>query len=194
MTSTLPALLLVAVVGCGGTDQVYDAGADPGDTSTEPPPETTPDITPESTHDLPPDTPHDTPRDEMEEEASTGCTPLTDEGICNIIEQCGCSEGAWCGLRFDDLTCTYFEDCIYRPPGGVGPEGTCFESFPMTGECQPGTACFWIEHMYSYRCNQFCLTDGDCSVEGRTCSETLSYSDMYCPTPVELPYRACSMS
>ena len=116
-----------------------------------------------------------------EPDGSTNCTPMTDEGICNIFEQCGCEEGAWCGLRFDNLTCTFFEDCYWAPVGETGVEGRCYTRFDgdNNAECRLGMDCFWVEEMYSERCHEFCLTDEDCSVEGRTCSVTLTHADLF---------------
>lgn len=130
-------------------------------------------------------------------DSSTHCTPLTPEGICNVFEQCGCPSDAWCGLRFDNLTCTFFEDCYWASPGEVGVEGRCYSRFDGNnlGECRLGMDCFWVEEMYSERCHQFCLSDEDCTVEGRTCSKTLTHADLFgCTTPVELPFMACNMS
>ncbi len=127
-------------------------------------------------------------------DGSSNCTPLTERGVCNVFEQCGCEEGEWCRLAFDDSDCTFFEDCTATPRGPESAEDQCYESFPDVGECRPGLACFWVEHMYSYRCHEWCRTDEDCSVEGRTCSVPIyHYSYPYCSTSVEAPLMTCSM-
>jgi hypothetical protein len=122
------------------------------------------------------------------------CHPITAAGVCNVIEQCGCEAGLTCAMVFDDLTCTYFEDCTAQPPGSTGAEGQCYDGWPTRGECRPGMACLWKEEMYSYRCHEWCLTDEDCSVEGRTCTVPQSYWDMDCTGPVDAPVMTCSMS
>lgn len=126
-------------------------------------------------------------------DGSSHCTPLTERGVCNLFEQCGCEGDEWCRLAFDDSDCTFFEDCTSAPRGPSGAEAECYGSFLDDHECRPGTACFWVEHMYSDRCHEWCRTDEDCSVEGRTCTVPLTYANFYCTTPVEAPFRACSM-
>lgn len=127
-------------------------------------------------------------------DGSTSCTPLTPDGNCNIFEQCGCEGDDWCTLAFDDLTCTFFEDCAAPPTGGEGPESQCYETFPELRECRPGSDCFWVEEMYSNRCRQWCLTDEDCTAEGRTCTDTISIRTMHCTSAVTAPFNACTIS
>jgi len=133
-------------------------------------------------------------KNDGKEDGNTGCHPTTAGGNCNLFEQCGCEEGEWCGLAFDDGPCAFFEDCFASPIPGVGPEEQCYQEYPNVGECDPGMDCFWMEHMYSYRCTEWCRTDEDCTVEGRTCTMPVQHATMYCTIPVTAPFNACNMT
>jgi hypothetical protein len=115
MTRALPALVLVAVVGCGG----------------------------------------DCPS------PSSQCG-----GECDLIRQCGCPSGQWCGWDWNEEGGAIFEKCMSQPAVEPGPGEVCAPDGFFDGLCAPGSVCV------TSRCLEICLTDEDCSLEGEACITT----------------------
>ncbi|MBW2262995.1 MAG: hypothetical protein JRG91_13540 [Deltaproteobacteria bacterium] len=115
-------------------------------------------------------------------EPDTGpCEPVTLDGECNGIHQCGCPEGLICSTPLED-DCLRHEVCGDFERGEAGPEGIC----DTHADCSPGMWCT------GYFCLEWCLEDADCSLPDRICGLVLT-RDMGPPCGlVEHPYNSCS--
>lgn len=143
--------------------------------------------------DVPPDTAVDTAVDTGPEV----CTPTTPEGVCNVIDQCGCMAGTWCVWRvmFDDEgNCWFHEHCRADPHGGLDVGQAC-DSLAEDHPCRPGTTCLDADlrrRTHYGTCREFCRTDGECSVPGSRCTIPSIITVDGCPYAVILPYNLCS--
>lgn len=188
------AVLLVSGCGCTETglagrtdaghdvppDTSYDAldiGTDPIiDYASEPLIDVSPDSHPDPSPDLPRDAPVST---------------------CNVIDQTGCPEGQWCSWRFDEDACMQYESCFTRAPGLLDVEERCnpLEPEPET-RCRPGTECGPFGRPEIIACYEWCRTDDDCSVPGRTCTISMDYIPGFGPCAgiyIRFPYQLCTL-
>ncbi len=119
------------------------------------------------------------------------CVGLTapSGGICNIVEQCGCMPGFACDFAVDVATCLVIEDCV----GGYGAlpvEAEC----TMPGECRPGTTCLFDSGEPMGHCREWCVDSSDCSIPGRECSVTITFTlPSPCTGTGSVPYNVCTL-
>jgi hypothetical protein len=166
LTRALPALVLVAVVGCGSEELAGHADAHV-DLSTE-------------VHDMVTEPP---------------CIPGTPGGECNVIEQCGCDTDEYCAVVYAcDLPpgsfCGIKEWCQASRPGTADVGERC----RSWDDCRPGTTCRITNPLSSRQCYQWCITDDEC--DGLESACTVSTSTMWWgieSTPDGFPYYLCTL-
>ncbi len=125
------------------------------------------------------------------------CIPVTAAigGSCNIVENCGCAPGSWCSHYSDLSDCSIVEYCRASLPGILSVESDCDTNSPES-ECTPGTVCMTDgpgSPGDPGHCYEYCLSDDDCSIVGRTCSIEL---DLSLPPPcgsVAAPFHLCAI-
>ena len=134
---------------------------------------------------------------------STSCTIPHVEDECNLVTQCGCPDDTICTIGnngYEEEPCLDYAICKDIGIFPVEIEGECEYANPER-ECAPGSICLSTEHhmplYYPAACFQWCTTDSDCRIPGRTCS--ITYRDYYiepseCPPPGRYThYRLCSI-
>ena len=172
MTRALPALMLVAVVGCGSVEIIGRT-----DASTDPPPE------------LPADGFHD-----------PGTSPaLPDWAECNLVDHRGCRPSEWCefeaviGPSYDD-GCGFEARCTTSEPGTLEAGDECPRPRRM---CSPGVVCHEIELDLGWKCYEWCLSDDDCTQPSSVCDH---YADFwaddiprFCGHQRPDPFKLCTL-
>jgi hypothetical protein len=122
------------------------------------------------------------------------CVPHASGGECNVLIQCGCPDGAYCELVVDCLAWRVTEECKFRTPGTLDVEEVCSGTDEF---CRPGTKCRSTGTdpdpfiSLPWACSEYCLTDEDCSIPGRTCDVPHNYECGW-GTSIPLPYGECS--
>jgi len=193
MTRALPALVLVAVVGCDcstrgieGTSDMWTEDVQP-EFDTEPAEDPILDPGHEEASDPLIDEPEPDPIEEpvVDPLPEPDCYPGTEHGVCNLIDQCGCGEGSWCEVflvLLPDETVAA-ELCKSWLPGTLGIGEVCRYS-----GCDPGLICWGPGMSDPPYCYQWCRTTEDCSVEGAECS--LRHPNWWAR---DLPYKLCTL-
>ena len=150
-----------------------------------------PDAMPDPVADLPTETPVDVPTEAPPDGDDDACTGLTapSGGICNIVEQCGCMPGFACDFQVDPATCVVIESCV-GGAGTVDVEGEC----DTAGQCRPGTSCLTRTGDETGYCYEWCVDSSDCSMAGRECSVSVSFTlPSPCTGTGSVPYNACDI-
>ena len=99
-------------------------------------------------------------------EVDSGCEPLYEGGLCNVLIQCGCPDGYKCDFQCREGSHgrSMYETCITE--GTAGSMEYCTDSW----ECQAGYTCG------AHQCLKYCMTGEDCPA-GQFCREYLTVSD-----------------
>ncbi|MBW2263878.1 MAG: hypothetical protein JRG91_18110, partial [Deltaproteobacteria bacterium] len=177
-----PYMLVAVLMGCDGIGIVLTSGDAIVDHGFEP----------DVYYDPPYDPPYEPPRDPPPDpHPDPDCTGLTAPfgGVCHIVEQCGCMPGFACDFAVDVATCVVIEDCV-AGYGTLPVEAEC----TFAGECRPGTACLFDSGEPYGRCREWCVDSSDCTIAGRECSVTISFTlPPPCTGTGTVPYNVCSL-
>jgi len=117
------------------------------------------------------------------------CMPAA-SGECNMVTQCGCSDGEWCTWFPDTTRCRTHETCSDLEAGSLEVGEDCSGS----GRCRPGTACNPPGVLITDVCLEWCQDVEDCTEEGVACSIEATYDIAGCDEPVTLPYMLCTLA
>jgi hypothetical protein len=190
----LPALLLVAVVGCSSSTITGDPSDDSGTEAGLDAPDGYIDVITEPVADIPNDMGSEGTDMSPDVEPDVGCEGILG-GPCNLVGQCRCPEsrclaGQYCGYRVGGGSCFFTEDYSLIHETMVLEEGSYCDDWD---QCSVGTTCWNLRrHGFGY-CYRWCLTDHDCPREGTTCDvEPLFDAHVGC-TASSTPYKFCTL-
>ncbi len=123
----------------------------------------------------------------------SSCVGLTG-GPCNVVEQCGCTEGNACQVQIDTDPdpCVAAEVCLPRT-GGLDVGDECERS----DQCRVGSSCLSMG-MPERHCFEWCRTDEDCSDAGVECFLSVNWTSPpdspTCPgETITPPYLVCTL-
>lgn len=129
------------------------------------------------------------PDPDIDPDPEPECVPVTD-GICHVVEQCGCDRGSYCTLVVDTATCLITEDCTPSPGSrSVG------EECDARGQCRPGTVCLADGAEPGVgRCYEWCRLTADCSLVASECGLEVGWPlSPPCSGTADVPYRVCTV-
>jgi hypothetical protein len=94
-------------------------------------------------------------------------------GVCELVSQCGCSDGQSCDLSNGEIGC--------RPATATGTEATECE---FNDDCAAGYSCIDVLNLGRGECLPWCASDGDCAAPGGACDLPISANGQIVPGAV----------